>query len=502
MVKRADDILVIQAQGGDRAAFGSLAERYQGMAMSVARRIVGSEDDARDLVQEALLQAYLSLGRLRQEGSFASWLHGIVRNVCLNHVRERRPLFFVDPTADTTDEVFRDPDRDLHEVMEARELEANLRRAIDVLASPQRSVTEMFYWQGLSLQEIADRLGLSVTAVKSRLFKSRGRLREQMAASYPELKHLRQRRRKKMVRVSIADIVPAPMEGYYFAMLLDEATHRVLPVLVLTRRTGMQYNLKKNPQVGMESPDLLADVLESTGIELQEVRIAELSDGLLCATLAMQNGDIASEVEARPDEALALAAGRECPIYVDADVLKKEAQTIPEALRAPENRIQALVAFAYDFNFGAAVSELFGRVVRYAREEAARLGGDQVDSEHLLLGILRAAEGTAATILKRLDQDFGELRRFVEENVARPASGSADDALIPFAPRTQQILSEARKEANQMRAEVIGTGHLLLALCSETQGAASMVLALKGILHTNVRHWPLRGEDPVAFWQD
>ena len=140
--------------------------------------------------------------------------------------------------------------------------------------------------------------------------------------------------------------------------------------------------------------------------------------------------------------------------------------------------------------------------MQYAREEAARLGNDRVDSEHLLLGILRADEGTAATILKRLGQDLDALRRFIEDNIARSASESRDGAFIPFAPLTQRIMGTAKREAYQMREEVVGTGHLLLALCQETQGAASMCLALKGILYTHARHWPLRGEDPHAFWQD
>ena len=497
-MKHADSILVDQALGGDRAAFGLLAGRYHSMALFVARRIVGNEDDARDLVQESLLQAYLSLGQLREGGSFGGWLCGIVRNMSLNHVRERRPLFLVDPTLDSTDELFRDTVSSPQEHTEDQELQANLRKAIDALAPQHRSVVELFYSEGLRIQDIAERLDLSVPAVKTRLFRTRSQLRVLMTASYPELRRLRRRR---MIRVSIVDVVPAPKEGFYFAMLHDGDVHRVLPVLVPTKRTGMGYNLGQHPTVGMESPDLLGRVLESTGVELREVQIAELSDDLLCAKLVMRNGNVASETDARPDEALTLAASRGCPIQVASEVMEKAAHTIPEALRSPENRIQALVAIAYDFDSGSVVSNLFGRVLQCAREEAVRLKSSQVDSEHLLLGIIRVGDGTAATILERLGLDLDELRLFVEDIVAKPAREDGN-GLPPFAPRTQRILGEAKREAYQMRIETIGTGHLLLALCSETQGAASMVLALKGILHTNVRHWPLRGEDPVAFWQD
>ena len=138
-------------------------------------------------------------------------------------------------------------------------------------------------------------------------------------------------------------------------------------------------------------------------------------------------------------------------------------------------------------------------MVQYAREEAARIGSDCVDSEHLLLGILRDDEGTAATILKNLDQDPDELRRFIEGNVAKPAPETRDGTAIPFAPLTQRIMRAAKGEAYLMRENVVGTGHLLLALCRETQGAASMCLALKGILYTHARHWP---NPEGTFWQD
>ena len=502
MERHADDILVAQARQGDRWAFGLLVERHQRMAMDVARQIVHSEDDARELVQEGLLQAYLSLDRLRRESSFSSWLHGIVRNLSLNHVRQRRPVLLIDPTEETTADLFPNREPDPHQVAETRELHLHLRRAIDGLSPQQRSATWLFYCDGLNLQEIAAHLDLSVTAVKSRLFKSRNRLKELLAETYPELRRLRKKRRTNMVRVSIADIIPAPKEGYYFAMLLDEASQQVLPVVVPTRKTGTGLNLGQNPQAEIQAPDLLADVLKAVGVELQEVRLEELSEDILYAVLKMRNGKTVNEVQARPDEALALAAHRDCPIYIDASALEKMGQTIPKELRAPENQIQALIDFAFTFDRGGPVSDLFKRVWQYAREEAAHLNSDCVDSEHLLLGILRADEGTAATILKRLDQDPDELRRFIEGNAAKPVSDPRDGAFIPFAPLTQRIMATAKAEAYLMREEIVGTGHLLLALSRETQGGASMCLALKGILYTNVRHWPLRGEDPHAFWQD
>ena len=81
LAERTDRELVILARQGDREAFGCLIERYQMLARRIALRMISVEDAAQDLVQEAMLQAYLSLSDLRNEESFRSWLYGIVLNV-------------------------------------------------------------------------------------------------------------------------------------------------------------------------------------------------------------------------------------------------------------------------------------------------------------------------------------------------------------------------------------------------------------------------------------
>ena len=81
MAERTDRELVILSRQGDKEAFGCLIERYQALASRTALRMVSAQDAAQDLMQEAMLQAYLSLKELRNEESFRSWLYGIVLNV-------------------------------------------------------------------------------------------------------------------------------------------------------------------------------------------------------------------------------------------------------------------------------------------------------------------------------------------------------------------------------------------------------------------------------------
>ena len=94
MEKRTDAELVALARSGDRDAFGHLVERHQQMAKRIAMGMVPNEDIARELVQEAMLQAYLSLDHLRDDGRFKSWLYGITLNVCRSHIRDQKTVLF------------------------------------------------------------------------------------------------------------------------------------------------------------------------------------------------------------------------------------------------------------------------------------------------------------------------------------------------------------------------------------------------------------------------
>jgi DNA-directed RNA polymerase specialized sigma24 family protein len=88
----SDQELVSATLGGDKRAFGTLADRYNQRAYRVALRMVGDADLAREMVQETLLQAYLGLSTLREPVYFGAWLLRIVQNVCHLHLRSHSRL--------------------------------------------------------------------------------------------------------------------------------------------------------------------------------------------------------------------------------------------------------------------------------------------------------------------------------------------------------------------------------------------------------------------------
>lgn len=185
MSEQSDLELVFLSRQGNKAAFGQLVLRYQPMAQRLAIRVIGNGDLAQELVQDAMLQAYLSLEKLNDPTRFKSWLYGIVLNICRNDLRRRKVICFsleamVGNLVDEPPPIARSsPDPQL--VAEQEELHTALLKAVDTLSPKNRSVILLFYHEQFSLQEVANRLNISVSAVKGRLHKSRHQLREQLS---------------------------------------------------------------------------------------------------------------------------------------------------------------------------------------------------------------------------------------------------------------------------------------------------------------------------------
>jgi RNA polymerase sigma-70 factor (ECF subfamily) len=178
----SDDVLFIeQARKGDHAAFGELVKRYQRRAYAVAYGLVGNRDDALELAQESFVKAYRAMGRFNTDRPFYPWLHRIVRNTCLNHIkkRSRRGEFSLDGMmADGRD--FATDERGPAESAGADELRRGLSRAMQRLSAPHREILTLRHVDELSYEEIAQVLEVPKGTVMSRLHAARRSLREEM----------------------------------------------------------------------------------------------------------------------------------------------------------------------------------------------------------------------------------------------------------------------------------------------------------------------------------
>ena len=178
--------LVTRAREGDSSAFSTLIQRYEGRIFRLAMNITQNREDAEDVLQESFLKAYEHLDQFLGNSKFYTWIVRIAVNQALMKLRKRRNdrSVSLDEQIDTgEDTVVREIaawDPDPEERYSREELSAILTEAVDELAPIYRTVFTLRDVDGLSTEETAEALDLSVPAVKSRLLRARLQLRDRL----------------------------------------------------------------------------------------------------------------------------------------------------------------------------------------------------------------------------------------------------------------------------------------------------------------------------------
>jgi RNA polymerase sigma-70 factor (ECF subfamily) len=171
-------ILVAKARSGDEAALLRLVETYAPRVLRFGRKLCGDEQDAEDVVQQTFLTAADKIADFRGDSQFGTWLYTIARSHCI----KQRTRGTASLRAESLDgghvELPASTDLPPDEQMGQKELQAALESAIGALEPAQREVLVLRDVEGLSAPEVAQALGLSVEAVKSRLHRARKSLRD------------------------------------------------------------------------------------------------------------------------------------------------------------------------------------------------------------------------------------------------------------------------------------------------------------------------------------
>src|ERR1700757_1745063 len=179
--------LVQAAKRGDDSAFEELVRRYDRNVFRIAQHITQNREDAEDVVQEAFLKAYGNLAKFQEQSKFYTWLVRLAVNEALMKLRRRKPerTVSLDEDIKTEDDSLPREVADWSPNPEQQYSQAELRdiltRTIQGLPPSFRTVFVLRDVEGLSTEETADALGLSIPAVKSRLLRARLRLRERLS---------------------------------------------------------------------------------------------------------------------------------------------------------------------------------------------------------------------------------------------------------------------------------------------------------------------------------
>src|SRR5262245_12812872 len=182
--REEDAALVARAKRGDRDAFRALVERHERKAYAVALGMVKQPDDARDIVQEAFLKVWKSLGAFEGQSAFYTWLYRIVTNLGIDHLRKgRAQVEYDDARVHDEDEVPGDehilprtlgfhPGR----ALESKQMGAAIQRALDSLSETHRTVLILREVEGMSYRDMAQAMGCSEGTIMSRLFHARKKM--------------------------------------------------------------------------------------------------------------------------------------------------------------------------------------------------------------------------------------------------------------------------------------------------------------------------------------
>ena len=179
--------LVRRAKRGDDAAFEELVRRYDRNVFRIAQHITQNREDAEDVVQDAFLKAYGNLAQFQEQSKFYTWLVRIAVNEALMRLRRRRPerMVSLDEDVKTEDDSLprevADWSPNPEQMYNQAELRDILTRTIQGLPPGFRTVFVLRDVEGLSTEETAEALNLSIPAVKSRLLRARLQLRDRLS---------------------------------------------------------------------------------------------------------------------------------------------------------------------------------------------------------------------------------------------------------------------------------------------------------------------------------
>jgi RNA polymerase sigma-70 factor, ECF subfamily len=326
-----DGDLVRLARDGDPAAFRLLVERHLPMARARAAWLCPQPDDADDAVQDAFLQAFLALDRLRDPDRFAGWLGGIVANVCRAQ-RRRAPLTLLGDWPENLQPA------SAGSLPSAEDLDRAdvLSRAVAGLPPGQRQAITLFYYADQPASQIAATPG----AAKASLHKARRRLREYITAHRPDLIPATSRR-TPMTAVRIAHAGPWPGRtpdgrtaiDHVLVILADDAGHRALPVR-LPRHDARFWVLLARPEdrgeerLDDQREETTGRLLQAAGVTLTGVTVTDLGPGVTATRIGIAGPGGTRPVTASLADGLTLAVIAGAPLAVDDPVMDRLARPV------------------------------------------------------------------------------------------------------------------------------------------------------------------------------
>jgi RNA polymerase sigma-70 factor (ECF subfamily) len=178
-----DEELVARSIEGDHDSFNQLIVRWERPIYGLAYRVIGREEDARDIVQETFLRAFRALPGFKGEAKFSSWLYRIALNLCRDWIRrqKRTPIVAAPEGIDIIElAAEQGPVESIETLVARKQLSETVAEAMEHLPEEQRTAIILKEYHGLTFQEIADLQGCPLSTVKTRLYQGLSVLRRRL----------------------------------------------------------------------------------------------------------------------------------------------------------------------------------------------------------------------------------------------------------------------------------------------------------------------------------
>ncbi|MGE0462417.1 MAG: RNA polymerase sigma factor [Vicinamibacterales bacterium] len=178
-----DEELVAKSVAGDADSFNQLILRWERPIYALAYRVIGRDEDARDVVQETFLRAFRALPGFKGQAKFSSWLYRIALNLCRDWIRrqKRTPVVAAPEGVDVIElAAEQGPVESIEDLVARNQLSASVAVAMQKLPEEQRTAVILKEYHGLTFQEIADLQGCPLSTVKTRLYQGLSVLRRDL----------------------------------------------------------------------------------------------------------------------------------------------------------------------------------------------------------------------------------------------------------------------------------------------------------------------------------
>jgi RNA polymerase sigma-70 factor (ECF subfamily) len=180
---RTDEELVALSIGGDADSFNQLVLRWERPIFALAYRVIGREEEARDVVQETFLRAFRGIGNFRGQAKFSSWVYRIALNLCRDWIRRERRAPIL-PTPEGVDVIElaaeQGPVESIEDLVARNDISKVVADLMTRLPEEQRTAIILKEYHGMTFQEIADLQGVPLSTVKTRLYQGLNVLRRHL----------------------------------------------------------------------------------------------------------------------------------------------------------------------------------------------------------------------------------------------------------------------------------------------------------------------------------